>query len=86
MIQFKSFHQKLYPCIFSMSFFAKTVQTEGHIVAQTPGGARTVLFESLHKEAGWFFSSHGYTRVNLSGLVYDASTTTALPTGEAKTG
>jgi hypothetical protein len=69
--------------IFSMSFFSKTVETAGSVVAQTPGGARTLLFESLHKEAGWFFSSHGHTRVSLSGLVYDPTSASALPSGEA---
>ncbi len=69
--------------IFSMSFFSETVATEGSVVAQTPGGARTLLFESLHKESGWFFSSHGYTRISLSGLIYDPASAAALPTGEA---
>lgn len=59
--------------VFGMSFFRKVQQKEGSVVVQTPGGARTLLFESLHKSKGWFFSSHGYTRVGLSGLVVDAA-------------
>jgi hypothetical protein len=58
--------------LLGMSFFRKVVEGEGSIVVQTPGGTRTILFESLHKSEGWFFSSHGYTRVGLSGMVFDA--------------
>lgn len=58
--------------ILGMSFFRKVEEGEGAVTIQTPGGARSVLFESLHKESGWFFSSHGYTRVGLSGMVFDA--------------
>ncbi len=57
--------------LLGMSFFRKVQQGEGSIVIQTPGGARSILFESLHKESGWFFSSHGYTRVGLSGMIFD---------------
>jgi len=57
--------------ILGMSFFRKVQEGEGTIVVQTPGGARSIFFESLHNESGWFFSSHGYTRVGLSGMVFD---------------
>ncbi len=57
--------------LLGMSFFRKVQAGEGTIVVQTPGGARSIFFESLHKESGWFFSSHGYTRVGLSGMVFD---------------
>jgi hypothetical protein len=57
--------------LFGMSFFRKEATAEGSIVVETPGGAQTVLFDSLHEEKGWFFSSHGYTRVGLSGLLFD---------------
>jgi len=57
--------------ILGMSFFRKVQAGEGTIVVQTPGGARSIFFESLHKESGWFFSSHGYTRVGLSGMIFD---------------
>lgn len=69
--------------IFGMHFFKSVTEGAGSVVVQTPGGARTLLFDSLHKEGGWFFSSHGYTRVGVSGLVYDAQNAGALPTGEA---
>jgi hypothetical protein len=58
--------------ILGMSFFRKVQESEGSVVIQTPGGARAILFESLHRQSGWFFSSHGYTRVGLSGMVFDA--------------
>jgi len=57
--------------ILGMSFFRKVQEGQGTIVVQTPGGARSIFFESLHNEAGWFFSSHGYTRVGLSGMIFD---------------
>lgn len=57
--------------LFGMRFFTSTEESEGAIVIQTPGGASTLLFESLHEESGWFFSSHGYTRVGLAGLIFD---------------
>jgi hypothetical protein len=57
--------------LLGMSFFRKVVEGEGSIVVQTPGGARTILFDSLHRSSGWLFSSHGFTRVGLSGLVVD---------------
>lgn len=68
--------------IFGMSFFRQLEQSAGSAVVQTPGGIRTLLFDSLHREGGWFFSSHGYTRVGLSGLVYDSRSGSTLPTGE----
>lgn len=58
--------------LLGMSFFRKVQEGEGSVTIQTPGGARSILFESLHKESGWFFSSHGYTRVGMSGMVFDA--------------
>ena len=66
--------------IFGLSFFASRFAAEGQVVVQTPGGARTVLFDTLHKESGFFFDKHGYTRVGLSGLLFDGAST---PTGEA---
>lgn len=58
--------------IFGMSFFHEVEEQAGDVVIQTPGGASTIHFASLHKEDGWFFESHGYTRVGLSGLQFDA--------------
>ncbi len=68
--------------IFGMHFFKSVTEGSGSVVVQTPGGARTLLFDTLHKEGGWFFSSHGYTRVGVSGLVYDAGSG-GLPQSEA---
>lgn len=66
--------------IFGMSFFRNVIESEGSVVVQTPGGARTILFDSLHKDSGLFLSRHGYTRVGLAGLLYDGA---AAPEGEA---
>jgi hypothetical protein len=57
--------------ILGMSFFKKTIASEGEVIIQTPGGARSLLFQSLRKSSGSFFSEHGYTRVGLSGLNFD---------------
>lgn len=57
--------------IFGLSLFAKSVASEGAVVVQTPAGAQTLLWDSLHKESGFFFSRHGHTRVALSGMVFD---------------
>jgi hypothetical protein len=57
--------------ILGMSFFRRVNEGEGQIVIQTPGGARAIYFDSLHKESGWFLSSHGYTRVGLSSIRVD---------------
>jgi hypothetical protein len=59
--------------IFGMHFFTKTEEASGAATIQTPGGATSLIFESLNKEGGWFFSSHGYGRTGLAGLIYDAA-------------
>ncbi|RLB53015.1 MAG: hypothetical protein DRJ42_13185 [Deltaproteobacteria bacterium] len=68
--------------LLGMKFFSETIESSGTTIVQTPGGARSLMFDSLHNEGGWFFSSHGYTRVGLSGLVWDPRVA-AAPTGEA---
>ena len=68
--------------VFGMSFFRKQAASEGSVTIETPGGTRTILFDSLHRESGWFFSSHGYARTALSGLVFDPDDPGA-GTGEA---
>lgn len=69
--------------VFGMSFFKTIEETQGSVVIQTPGGARTLLFDGLHKQSGWFFSSHGYTRIGMSGLVFDPEDPTLPAQGEA---
>ncbi|MFK7984515.1 MAG: hypothetical protein AB8I08_00660 [Sandaracinaceae bacterium] len=59
--------------ILGMRFFRREVEESGTTIVQTPGGARSLMFESLHRDRGWFFSSHGFTRVGLAGLVFDPS-------------
>lgn len=58
--------------LFGMKFFTTTQEQEGSVVIQTPGGATSLIFESLHRDGGWFFTSHGYGRTGLAGLIYDA--------------
>jgi hypothetical protein len=57
--------------IFGLSFYRKKQVEEGHIVVQTPGGARSIYFDSLHKEGGSFLTKHGYGRIGLAGMRFD---------------
>ncbi|TNF38225.1 MAG: hypothetical protein EP329_01070 [Deltaproteobacteria bacterium] len=68
--------------LLGMSFFRTTQTSSGDVTIATPGGERKLMFDTLHKEAGWFFTSHGFTRTSLAGLVFDATGETP-PRGEA---
>lgn len=57
--------------LFGMRFFHRTVTSEGAVRVQTPGGAQELLFDSLHRESGWLFETHGHGRIALSGLRFD---------------
>lgn len=59
--------------LLGMSFFRKVQEQSGTVVVQTPGGAQAINFDSLHESGGKLFSSHGYTRVGLAGLAFDAA-------------
>lgn len=58
--------------VLGMSFYRRTAESEGSAVIQTPGGALSLMWESLHREGGWFFTSHGFTRIGVAGLRWDA--------------
>ena len=60
--------------VLGMSFYRKTAASEGSAVLQTPGGILALMWESLHRDSGWFFTSHGFTRVGVAGLTFDART------------
>ena len=60
--------------VLGMSFYRKTAESEGEAVLQTPGGILALMWESLHREGGWFFTSHGFTRIGVAGLSFDART------------
>lgn len=55
-----------------MRFFKEQRISEGDAVVQTPGGALAVMWNTLHRASGWFFSSHGYARTGLAGVMFDA--------------
>jgi hypothetical protein len=59
--------------ILGMRFFRETLASSGSTVIQTPGAARVLMFDSLHRESGYFFTTNRHTRVALSGLVFDPS-------------
>ena len=56
--------------ILGLRFFRESISKQGNVVVQTPGGAQAINFDSLHKEYG-FIVRHGYTRVGLSGMLFD---------------
>lgn len=60
--------------VLGMSFYRRTAESEGQAVLQTPGGILALMWESLHREGGWFFTSHGFTRIGVAGLTFDART------------
>ncbi|MEM6296790.1 MAG: hypothetical protein AAGA54_36325 [Myxococcota bacterium] len=69
--------------LFGMSFFRRKLEEQGTIVVQSPAGVRTVMFESLRRDWDWLFSRHGYTRVGMSGLLFDPRNPNATARGEA---
>ncbi len=48
------------------------VKKEGSFVVQTPEGAKSILFDSVHKGGGWFQMDHGYTRTGVAAQTLDA--------------
>ncbi|MBL0216399.1 MAG: hypothetical protein IPQ07_21260 [Myxococcales bacterium] len=60
--------------VLGMSFYRRSAASEGSAVLQTPGGILALMWESLHRDAGWFFTSHGFTRIGVAGLKFDART------------
>ncbi|CAN5880916.1 hypothetical protein BH11MYX2_BH11MYX2_27860 [soil metagenome] len=58
--------------VLGMSFYTRTAASEGSAVLQTPGGVLAMMWDSLHKAGGWFFESHGFTRIGVAGLQFDA--------------
>jgi hypothetical protein len=60
--------------VLGMSFYRRSAESEGEAVLQTPGGVLAMMWETLHRASGWFFTSHGFTRVGVAGLKFDART------------
>jgi hypothetical protein len=48
------------------------VNREGTFVIQTPEGAKSILFDQVHKDGGWFQMDHGYTRTGVAAQTLDA--------------
>ncbi len=59
--------------VLGMSFYRRSAESAGSAVIQTPGGMLAMMWESLHREGGWFFTSHGFTRIGVAGLRFDAT-------------
>lgn len=59
--------------LLGMSIYRKNVvQKQGTFVLQTPEGAKTILFDSLTKNGGWFSGDHGFTRTGIAAQTVDA--------------
>lgn len=48
------------------------VKKEGSFVVQTPEGAKSILFDTVHKDGGWFQMDHGFTRTGVAAQTLDA--------------
>lgn len=48
------------------------VKKEGSFIVQTPEGAKSILFDTVHKNGGWFQMAHGYTRTGVAAQTLDA--------------
>lgn len=48
------------------------VKKEGSFVLQTPEGAKSILFDTIHKDGGWFQMDHGFTRTGIAAQTLDA--------------
>ncbi len=48
------------------------VKKEGTFVVQTPEGARSILFDQVHKDGGWFQMDHAFTRTGVAAQTLDA--------------
>jgi hypothetical protein len=58
--------------LFGMNVFhSAVVKKEGSFVLQTPEGTRTILFDTVHKDGGWFSGDHGFTRTGIAAQTVD---------------
>jgi hypothetical protein len=52
--------------LLGMNIYHKAVvQKEGTFVLQTPDGAKSILFDQLQKDGGWFEKKHAFTRTGV---------------------
>ncbi len=59
--------------VFGMNIYHRAVvKNEGSFVVQTPEGAKSILFDSLRKEGGWFERDHTYTRTGVAAQTLDS--------------
>lgn len=47
------------------------VERSGSFVLQTPEGAKSILFDTVHKDGGWFQRDHGFTRTGIAAQTFD---------------
>ncbi len=63
--------------LFGMKFFANEARQSGEIFVKGDDFTRTLSFDSLRRQTGFFLSKHGFQRVSISGITKTADTTTA---------
>ncbi|MBX3200300.1 MAG: hypothetical protein KF894_19340, partial [Labilithrix sp.] len=51
------------------------VKKEGSFIVQTPEGAKSILFDQLQKDGGWFETKHAFTRTGVGADSIDSSGT-----------
>ncbi|MBX3228058.1 MAG: hypothetical protein KIT84_27465 [Labilithrix sp.] len=54
------------------------VKREGTFVLQTPDGAKSILFDHLAKDGGWFQRKHGFSRTGIAAESIDESSPTSF--------
>ena len=54
-------------------YHSAVVKREGSFVLQTPEGTKSILFETVHKDGGWFQRDHGFTRTGIAAQTIDKS-------------
>lgn len=59
--------------LFGIRYYRDLLLTGNFPGSPTPGGVRSLLFETLHRGAGWFFESQGHSRVGLSGFAFGST-------------
>ena len=56
--------------LFGLNFFDHKIENSGAAVLQTPGGARTLVWDGLGRFQGSGFPSHGFKRTGVTGLTF----------------
>jgi hypothetical protein len=65
--------------LFGMNVFhSAVVKKQGSFVLQTPEGLKTILFDTVHKDGGWFSGDHSFTRTGIAAQTLDRANPNAF--------